>query len=168
MILSDKDIFGLQQWHNFLRPYNIRNVQPASVDLTLGRDFIFFNGEFMERADDMDEFWMEPGDFVLATTAETVSLPDFIVGQIAGKSSWMRKGLQVCSDAGYIDPGYSGEVTLELKNLGHESLLLKANQKICQLVIIKTSSPVSMPYGTEALGSHYQGQKGATPAWDAT
>lgn len=155
MILSDRSIRDQQRQHGLLDPFTDENVQPASVDLTLGEEFIR-NGEQWW----VEEWDMSPGEFMLATTVETVSLPNNLAAQVSGKSSLMRKGLQVCNDAGYIDPGFKGQITLELKNLGHEVIRLVPGQLICQLVFTLMSSPAEFPYGSSGLKSHYQNQQG--------
>lgn len=155
MILSDRSIRDQQRTYGLLDPYIDGNVQPASVDLTLGNEFIR-NGSLW-RAEEYD---MYPGEFMLATTVETVSLPNNLAAQVSGKSSLMRLGLQVCSDAGYIDPGFKGQITLELKNLGHEVIRLVPGQLVCQLVFTLMSSPAEFPYGSAGLKSHYQNQQG--------
>lgn len=164
MILSDADIQYAQNHHQILEPFRPENVQPASVDLTLAEDFIVW--EDMEvgfiQGGAIGSRWFGPGDFILASTIETVRVPDNLVGQVAGKSSLMRQGIQVCGDAGYIDPGFHGQITLELKHLGYDAILLKPGMKICQIVFTVLSSKASRPYGSAGLGSHYQNQEGAT------
>ena len=179
MILSDRDFHVAQKAHTLIDPLIPENVGPCSVDLTLGPEEHWFeiirNGEKWST----EEWELLPGDFVLGTTKERVYCPNeetfgpsrstggnlyriapALAAQIRGKSSHMRRGLQVCSDAGYIDTGFRGQVTLELKNLGTEVIKLVPGMKICQIVFIAMSSPVDRPYGSEGLGSHYQNQQG--------
>jgi dCTP deaminase len=158
VILSDRDLRKAQANHGIVAPFRDEHVQPASIDLRLGRDFLFL-GARINAAGNMP---MEPGDFALGTTMETVTIPAHLVGQINGRSSWARKGLIVHTTAGFIDPGFTGQVTLELKNVGHETLWLPVGERICQLVLTQLTSPAERPYGAEGLGSHYQGQTGVT------
>lgn len=157
MILSDRDIRRAQSEVGLLDPFVDENVGPCSVDLTLGDQFIRAGEEWYA-----DQWDIIPGEFMLATTVETVNIPPSMAAQVSGKSSWMRKGLQVCNDAGYIDAGFRGQVTLELKNLGTEPVTIEAGQRICQLVFTQLTSPAQFPYGHDRLGSHYQDQKGTT------
>jgi dCTP deaminase len=158
VILSDRDLRKAQANHTIVAPFRDEHVQPASIDLRLGRGFLFM-GASINAAGNMP---LEPGDFALGTTLETVTIPAHLVGQINGRSSWARKGLIVHTTAGFIDPGFTGQVTLELKNVGHETLWLPVGERICQLVLTQLTSPAERPYGAPGLGSHYQGQQGVT------
>lgn len=160
MILSDRDIRKTQADYGLIDPWQDGHVQPASIDLRLGRDFLFM-GASINAAGNMP---LDPGDFALGTTIETVTIPPHLVGQINGRSSWARKGLIVHTTAGFIDPGFTGQITLELKNVGNETLWLPVGERICQLVLTQLTSPAETPYGTAGLGSHYQGQHGVTPS----
>lgn len=122
--------------------------QPASLELRLA-----------------EPVTLVPGRFALSHTLETVTIPDHLVAQVNGKSSWARLGLQVHATAGYIDPGFSGQITLELKNLGPNRLDLDTGTPICQLVFLQVTGPVLRPYGHPELGSHYQHQMGTTPSY---
>jgi len=152
-----------------LTPFAESLVQPASYELTLGDEFVrnrHPTGTVRTTiGHEGDSLWMEPGDFFLATTIETVTLPGDLTAQVRGKSSWMRNGLQVCSDAGYVDPGFRGQITLELKNLGDRPLELRYGVRIAQLVFVQMTSSAEFPYGHEKVGSHYQGQQGTTASW---
>jgi len=152
-VLSDRDIRLSQRSHNLLEPFVSENVGPCSVDLTLGTEYI--------RGDEpwsMDEWDLLPGEFILATTVEKVNIPRNLVGQVSGKSSMMRMGVQVCNDAGFIDAGFRGLITLELANHGHKPVSLKSGMRICQITFTVLSSPAERPYGSASLDSHYQGQ----------
>lgn len=170
-ILSDKHIRSYQSVHDLVTPFVDSNVGPASIDLTLGQEFKWIEMEspwdMYSRTQDnpLDSLYMNPGQFVLATTAETVKIPRDIVAQVNGKSSWARKGLIVHTTAGFIDPGFEGQITLELKNVGHETLVLTPGVRICQLVFTTLTSPAVFPYGHESLGSHYQNQSGVQESW---
>ena len=111
---------------------------------------------------DGEPFILHPGEFVLASTYEVVTLPDDVAGRLEGKSSLGRLGLLTHSTAGFIDPGFSGHVTLELSNVATLPIKLWAGMKIGQLCLIRLSSPAEQPYGSSAYGSRYQGQRGPT------
>lgn len=134
-------------------------LQPASIDLTLGRGFM---SPYNDIVSDQDFYLIGAGDCVLGTTEQYIEVPDDMVARVEGKSSWGRKFLQVHSTAGYIDPGFCGTVTLELSNLASVSHLLKVGDPIAQISFSWVDQPVARPYGTEALGSHYQNQDGVT------
>lgn len=141
-------------------------IQPASVDLRL---------DDLQVADAMGLGWREspeegkvwhlaPGQFVLGSTMEVVGLPDILAGRVEGKSTWGRRGLMIHA-AGFVDPGFRGQITLELKNLTNDWLQVKREVRICQIAFNLLNQPCMRPYGTPGLGSHYQGQMGVTPAW---
>jgi dCTP deaminase len=113
-------------------------------------------------AEDGEAFILHPGEFVLASTYEVITLPDDIAGRLEGKSSLGRLGLLTHSTAGFIDPGFSGHITLELSNVANLPVKLFPGMKIGQLCLIKLSSPAEHPYGSEKYGSRYQGQRGPT------
>ncbi|MGI9197384.1 MAG: dCTP deaminase, partial [Candidatus Nanopelagicales bacterium] len=111
-----------------------------------------------------EAFILHPGEFVLASTYEVVTLPDDIAGRLEGKSSLGRLGLLTHSTAGFIDPGFSGHVTLELSNVATLPIKLWPGMKIGQLCLFRLSSPAEHPYGSSVYGSRYQGQRGPTPS----
>jgi dCTP deaminase len=155
--LSDIHIREAQRNHEVITPFVDGNVQPASVDLTLGDEFIRAGESWF-----VDEWTILPGEFMLATTVETVHIPNNLVAQVNGKSSWARKGLIVHTTAGFIDPGFKGQITLELKNVGHEPIQLTPGVRICQIVFSAMTSAAEFPYGHASLGSQYQNQVGVT------
>ena len=163
MIFSDTTIRERQASDGMLDPFVEANVQPASVDLTLGNDFILFDERLTP--DEGEPVLLERHRFALATTAETVKVPVDVAAQVAGKSSWARRGLLIHVTAGWIDPGFEGQITLELKNLGDHALALYPGTPICQIYFMGLTVPAAVPYGSEQLGSHYQGQTGTTRAW---
>ena len=115
--------------------------------------------------DHQDEpFVLHPGEFVLGSTYESVSLPDDLAGRLEGKSSLGRLGLLTHSTAGFIDPGFTGHITLELSNVANLPIMLWPGMKIGQLCIFRLSSPAEHPYGAAVYGSRYQGQRGPTPS----
>ena len=180
MLLSDQDILSeVQAGSLILSPWEPSHIQPASLDVRLGRSFQIFHNhrysvidpareqpsltsEFTLNND--DPFVLHPGEFVLGSTLECVTLPDDIAARIEGKSSLGRLGLLTHSTAGFIDPGFSGHITLELSNTATLPILLYPNMKIGQLCFFRLSSPAQNPYGSPTLGSHYQGQSGPTPS----
>lgn len=166
MILSDKSIRLMIQRHpKVITPTPLDwNIQPASVDLHLGDSFIRLDGELHESCEFGSMFRIEPQTFVLATTVERISLPRDIVARVEGKSTWGRKGLMIHSTAGFIDPGFEGNITLEMYNLSPSPLVMRVGDPICQIAFSLLTTPVSRAYGDAELGSKYQGQTGVTGA----
>jgi dCTP deaminase len=164
VILSDRSIRQLILQHpDFIDPApQDSQIQPASIDLTLGAEIRFANGEtyYLNRGG----FKLFPGKFILGHTRQFVNIPTDLVAQLNGKSTLARRGLMVHSTAGYIDPGFSGHITLKLANIGHEIIFLEEEMLIAQIVMIQMTTRADRPYGTDGLGSHYQLQSGATPA----
>ena len=107
---------------------------------------------------------MEPGDFILGSTVEHIEVPPDLAARVEGKSSLGRLGLMVHVTAGFIDPGFKGNITLELKNLSHRSITLKTGMPISQICFEELSGKVLRPYGSEGLGSKYQSSKGTVPS----
>ncbi|MBI3689380.1 MAG: dCTP deaminase, partial [Mycolicibacterium aromaticivorans] len=105
-----------------------------------------------------------PGEFVLGSTLECCTLPDDLAGRLEGKSSLGRLGLLTHSTAGFIDPGFSGHITLELSNVANLPITLWPGMKIGQLCLLRLTSPAANPYGSASVGSKYQGQRGPTPS----
>lgn len=180
MVLSDRDIKKeLEAGTIGIEPLVKDFIQPASVDVRLGHNFRIFRNsshtvidpsaaqpdltETIEVAEG-ETFVLHPGQFALGTTLETFSLPDNILGKLEGKSTLGRLGLMIHSTAGYVDPGWKGELTLELSNAATLPILLRPGMRIGQLSFERMSSPVDRPYGSAGLGSHYQNQRGATPS----
>lgn len=180
MILSDRTIKEeIQSGRIVIDPFVPELVQPSSVDLKLGSDFRVFRNSRYAFIDpsttqpDLTEqiiatseepFILHPGEFALGTTLERVAIPDDIVGHLEGKSTLGRLGLMIHSTAGYVDPGWDGYLTLELCNVSNLPILLKPGMRIGQIAFYKMTSSVDIPYGDPRLGSHYQGQVGATPS----
>ena len=166
MLLSDRDIkLELDAGRIGLDPFIAEMVQPSSVDVRLDRYFRLLDQPDLTQlieADPNEPFILHPGEFVLGATFEQVTLPDDIAARLEGKSSLGRLGLLTHSTAGFIDPGFSGHVTLELSNVATLPIKLWPGMKIGQLCFIRLSSPAENPYGSAAYGSHYQGQRGPT------
>ncbi|GAA3756448.1 dCTP deaminase [Streptomyces tremellae] len=178
MLLSDKDIRAeLDSGSVRIEPYDPSMVQPSSIDVRLDRYFRVFENHLYPHIDPAveqsgltrlvepegdDAFILHPGEFVLASTYEVISLPDGIASRLEGKSSLGRLGLVTHSTAGFIDPGFSGHVTLELSNMATLPIKLWPGMKIGQLCLFRLSSPAEFPYGSKPAGSRYQGQRGPT------
>lgn len=161
MILSDRELWENQDTYGLVNPWEPSNVQPASIDLTLGNEFIVNGADYALSA----AAPIAPREFLLATTVESVFVPPHLVAQINGRSTWARRGLIVHTTAGFIDPGFRGTITLELYNVSPDTLYIPLGERICQIVYSTLTSPAMRPYGSAGLGSHYQNQKGATKAW---
>ncbi|APT93803.1 deoxycytidine triphosphate deaminase [Corynebacterium phocae] len=180
MLLSDRDIrAAIDSQALGVEPFSPELIQPSSIDVRLDKFFRVFNNSRYTHIDpkeempdltklveveDGDAFVLHPGEFVLGATLEMFTLPDNLAGRLEGKSSLGRLGLLTHSTAGFIDPGFSGHITLELSNTANLPITLWPEMKVGQLALFKMSSPAESPYGTGALGSKYQGQRGPTPS----
>jgi dCTP deaminase len=180
VLLSDRDIRAeIASGRVVLAPYDAEMVQPSSIDVRLDRYFRVFENHRYPHIDPAVEqedltrlveavgdepFVLHPGEFALASTYEVVTLPDDVAGRLEGKSSLGRLGLLTHSTAGFIDPGFSGHVTLELSNVATLPIMLWPGMKIGQLCLFQLSSPAEHPYGSAVYGSRYQGQRGPTPS----
>ncbi|QRV02314.1 dCTP deaminase [Arcanobacterium phocisimile] len=178
MLLSDSDISRyVQHGRITLDPWDPTMIQPSSVDVHLDRLFQLFDNHKYDVIDpaldqtdltrlvevDADgAFILHPGEFVLGATYEQVTLGDDVAARLEGKSSLGRLGLLTHSTAGFIDPGFSGHVTLELSNTATMPIKLYPGMKVGQLCFFQLSSPAEHPYGSGANGSRYQGQRGPT------
>jgi dCTP deaminase len=177
-VLSDRDIrTALKDGTVKIEPYDAHDLQPSSVDLHLDRSFRVFRNnryafidvrapqpdltELLTIADD-EPFILHPGEFVLGQTHEWVELPNDLVARLEGKSSLGRLGLLIHSTAGYVDPGWKGNLTLELSNVANLPIALYSGMRIGQISFFKMSSEVDRPYGSPELGSKYQGQSEPT------
>ncbi|MDP4501222.1 MULTISPECIES: dCTP deaminase [unclassified Nonomuraea] len=180
MLLSDRDILAeINTGRLMLDPFDREMIQPSSIDVRLDRFFRVFENHRYPHIDPSIEqpdltrmveppgdepFILHPGEFVLASTYEVITLPDDLASRLEGKSSLGRLGLLTHSTAGFIDPGFSGHVTLELSNVATLPIKLWPGMKIGQLCVFKLSSPAEHPYGSAKYGSRYQGQRGPTPS----
>jgi len=180
MVLSDRTIARLiGDGRIAIDPYDESLLQPSSLDVRVDRYFrVFRNSRYpyidvkqpqdalteqVEITDD-EPFILHPGEFVLGSTLEVVSLPDDLVARLEGKSSLGRLGLLIHSTAGFIDPGFEGNVTLELSNVANLPITIYHGMKIGQISFMQMTEPTSTPYGSSALGSKYRGQRGPTPS----
>jgi dCTP deaminase len=179
MILSDGDIRRrLTDGELVVEPLDDPElqIQPASIDLRLGREFLEFRrtnipcihpnseqevDEYVDETyvEEGDDFILHPGDFVLGTTKERVEIPPDLIAHVEGRSSLGRLAVVVHATAGLCDPGYEGQITLELSNLGTAPVALTPEMRISQLTFTELKNPAERPYGAER-GSKYQGQKG--------
>lgn len=165
MILSDKDIverlrgkYGRKQRLIIDPCHYLHDVQPASVDLHLGNELKLLTGESIDISE--KPYTLNSGEFLLGATLEYVEMPLDLVGIVDGKSSIGRLGITAHVTAGYIDPGFKGNITLEISNVSKQSFELIGGMSFCQLVLEQLSSQVSRPYGSENLDSHYQNSEG--------
>ena len=179
MILSDVDLLErLGEGDLVVEPLSDvdTQVQPASIDLRLGSEFLEFQrtnipcihpnreeevGEYVTEThvEEGEEFILHPGDFVLGTTKERVEVPPDLLATVEGRSSLGRLAVVIHATAGIVDPGYEGQITLELSNLGTAPVALTPGMRVSQLVFTELKSTADRPYGTER-GSKYQNQRG--------
>lgn len=182
MLLSDRDLLAeIEAGRLGVDPFDAGLVQPSSIDVRLDRFFRVFNNSkytHIDPAVQQDEltspaevagdgsegFVLHPGEFVLGSTFEMVTVPDTLAARLEGKSSLGRLGLLTHSTAGFIDPGFSGHITLELSNVANLPITLWPGMKIGQLCLFRLTSPSLHPYGSAEYGSRYQGQRGPTPS----
>ncbi len=188
-VLSDRDLKrriqgdNLKGWNIGINPFEPRQIQPASIDLTLANEWLVYPkvnpdlvgvGEeetLMSNSIDMNSakgvttekivssnYMLMPGQLILGSTAEYVQIPDDLQAQVHGKSSLGRLGLLVHVTAGFIDPGFKGKITLEMYNLNNRPIILRAGKPICQISLTTLSIRAEFPYGHEKLRSHYQNQ----------
>ena len=178
MLMSDRDIrAAIEAGHIGLEPLDMGLLQPSSFDVRLDRFFRLFDNHkyaYIDPAEEMSEltrfvevasdeaFILHPGEFVLGSTYEFVSLPDNIAARLEGKSSLGRLGLLTHSTAGFVDPGFNGHVTLELANVSNLPIKLWPGMKVGQLCFFQLSSPSETPYGSAKYLNRYQGQRGPT------
>lgn len=179
MILSDVDLLDrLEAGDLVVEPLDDvdMQVQPASIDLRLGSEFLEFQrtnipcihpnrkeevSEYVTETyvEEGTEFILHPGDFVLGTTKERVEVPPDLLATVEGRSSLGRLAIVIHATAGIVDPGYKGQITLELSNLGTAPVALTPGMRVSQLIFTELKNPAERPYGTKR-GSKYQNQKG--------
>jgi dCTP deaminase len=180
VVLSDRTIRQeIESGRIVIDPFEASNVQPSSVDVRVDRQFrVFHNARYpfidvRQPMDDLTElveitddepFILHPGEFVLGQTLERVTLPDDLVARLEGKSSLGRLGLLIHSTAGFVDSGFSGNLTLELSNVANLPITIYHGMPIGQISFMRMDGPVEQPYGTGEAGSKYQGQAEPTPS----
>jgi len=180
MIISDKDLKErVKRGDLKIEPYDPACVQPSTYDLHLGGEFRVFSSHKMThidlrekssmteivKADRKHGFVLHPGEFVLGSTEEVFKIPNDVAAKLEGKSSLGRLGLVVHATAGYIDPGFRGQITFEMSNMNMVPMVLYPGMKVAQICFFMMSSRVERPYGK--AGNKYQGQMGPTEskAW---
>ena len=175
MVLSDRSIKEqIERGRIVINQLGENSIQPASVDVHLDNRILVFSNSrrpYIDIKQDMEDltdlvkieddvpFILHPGEFVLGSTLEHVEIPGDLVSRLEGKSSLGRIGLLIHSTAGYIDPGWKGQLTLELSNVSNLPITLYYRMKIGQMSFAQLSTEAENLYGSEALGSKYQGQK---------
>ena len=180
MVLSDRSIRQeIEGGRIVIDPFEDRLVQPSSVDVRVDRRFRVFRNSrypYIDVRQQMEEltepveiegeepFILHPGEFVLGQTLERVSLPDDLVARLEGKSSLGRLGLLIHSTAGFVDPGFSGNITLELSNVANLPITIYHGMPIGQISFMRMDQPVEHPYGSGEKASKYQGQDEPTPS----
>ena len=180
MVLSDRTIREeIDSGRIVIDPFEASNVQPSSVDVRVDRQFrVFHNARYpfidvrqpmdglteLVEVSDEEPFILHPGEFVLGQTLERVTLPDDLVARLEGKSSLGRLGLLIHSTAGFVDSGFSGNLTLELSNVANLPITIYYGMPIGQISFMRMDGPVERPYGSGEAGSKYQGQAEPTPS----
>ncbi len=177
MILSDGDILkAIKKRQLLIKPFILFRLQPSSYDLCLYPEVLVFDNHKLSvidikkkvevtrtvKIDAQNGFILHPGEFILGSTAETFKIPGDLAAKLEGKSSLGRIGLIIHATAGYVDPGFQGQLTFEISNISKLPIKLYPGMKIAQICFFKMSSSVLIPYGSEKLGSKYGGQKGPT------
>jgi dCTP deaminase len=180
VVLSDRTIRAeIEAGRISVDPYDASLVQPSSIDVRVDRRFrVFRNSRYpfidvrapmdelteLVEVEDGEAFILHPGEFVLGQTLERITLPDDLVARLEGKSSLGRLGLLIHSTAGFVDPGFSGNLTLELSNVANLPITIYEAMPIGQISFMRMDGPVDRPYGSETMQSKYQGQGEPTPS----
>jgi dCTP deaminase len=180
VVLSDRTIRAeIESGRIAIDPFDATMIQPSSVDVRVDRRFrVFHNARYpyidvRQPMDDLTElvevegerpFILHPGEFVLGQTLEHVTLPDDLVARLEGKSSLGRLGLLIHSTAGFVDSGFSGNLTLELSNVANLPITIYYRMPIGQLSFMRMDGPVERPYGSRETSNKYQGQTEPTPS----
>ena len=180
MVLSDRTLREeIAAGRIVIEPFDDSAVQPSSIDIRVDRLFRVFRNhttaviDVKQDLEDLTElvsipddgvFMLHPGEFVLGSTLERVAVPTDLVARIEGKSSLGRLGLLIHSTAGFIDAGFDGHITLELSNVANLPITIYPGMKIGQVSFLRMTTEAEHPYGSQATGSKYQGQRGPTPS----
>jgi dCTP deaminase len=180
VILSDRSLReAIAAGRLIVDPLDEGAVQPSSIDIRLDSRFrVFHNARYpyidlkqpMEDLTELvevkpdDAFILHPGEFVLGSSLETIGIPPDLAARLEGKSSLGRLGLLTHSTAGFLDPGFHGHVTLELSNVANLPITLYPGMRIGQIAVFQLTTPAEQPYGSKAIRSKYQGQRGPTPS----
>jgi dCTP deaminase len=180
VVLSDRTIKSeIAAGRIRIDPYDERLVQPSSIDVRVDRKFrVFHNSRYpyidvrepmeglteLVEVSDEEPFVLHPGEFVLGQTLEAIALPNDLVARLEGKSSLGRLGLLIHSTAGFVDPSWQGNLTLELSNVANLPITIYHGMPIGQISFMRMDGPVERPYGSDEAGSKYQGQAEPTPS----
>jgi dCTP deaminase len=180
VVLSDRSIRAeIEAGRIVIDPFDPELVQPSSVDVRVDRRFrVFHNARYpyidvrqpmeelteLVEPDDGQPFILHPGEFVLGQTLERVTLPDDVVARLEGKSSLGRLGLLIHSTAGFVDSGFSGNLTLELSNVANLPITIYHGMPIGRVSFMRMDGPVERPYGSRESSGKYQGQAEPTPS----
>ncbi|MFH1601580.1 MAG: dCTP deaminase [Candidatus Shapirobacteria bacterium] len=177
MILSDQDLLlAIEEKKLVIDPFDPQRVQPSSYDLHLDEKVLVFENHLLavmdvrEKAEatrlvEIDEkkgFILHPGEFILGNTQEKFVIPNDLAAKLEGRSSLGRIGLIIHATAGYVDPGFSGQLTFEISNISRLPIRIFPKMRIAQICFIQMTSPAKVPYGSPKLGSKYKGQMGPT------
>ncbi len=177
MILSDQDIVQAVQGRGLvIKPFDRRSVQPSSYDVHLADKLLIFDNHFhgevdirkkitashLLKIDEQRGFVIHPHEFILGSTVETFRIPADLAAKLEGKSSLGRLGLIIHATAGYVDPGFEGQLTFEMSNISRVPIRIYPRIKVAQICFFHMSSPAQILYGDKRLGSKYGGQKGPT------
>jgi len=160
--VETSDAFGL----DISPPPMDVQYQPASVDMTLGREVYVPELDMYSELAAREELSLEPTSFVLCHTQETVDIPPTLLGLFNGKSTLARRGIVVHLVAGVCDPGFTGDIVLEIVNLSGSTQTLHQGDEVGQCLFMELSEPSEQPYGHDMNNNHYQNQTGVTPAHD--
>jgi dCTP deaminase len=173
VVLSDRTIRSeIKAGRIVIEPFKEELIQPSSIDVRVDSRFrVFHNARYpyidvRQPMEDLTELVEvdESEPFVLGQTLERVSLPDDLVARLEGKSSLGRLGLLIHSTAGFVDAGFSGNLTLELSNVANLPVTIYQGMPIGQISFMRMDGPVERPYGSREKGSKYQGQAEPTPS----
>ena len=180
VILSDRSLReAIAAGRLVIDPLDDDAIQPSSIDVRLDNRFrVFYTArhpyiDVKQPMDDLtelvevkpdDAFILHPGEFVLGSTLEQVGIPPDLAARLEGKSSLGRLGLMTHSTAGFLDPGFTGHVTLELSNVANLPITLYPGMRIGQIAVFQLTTAAERPYGSRGVGSKYQGQRGPTPS----
>lgn len=174
-VLADQDIARELSYDDLeIEPVDLdKQLQPNSLDIRLSDEFSFINRKHQECIDikekgsfslttyKADSFIIQPGEFILADTIEDFKIPNYLYGQIHGRSSVGRLGIEIHSTAGLVDAGYEGSITLEITNNSSHPIKLYSDMRIAQVVFHRLESRCNNPY-SEENDNKYQGQEGVT------
>lgn len=158
MMLSDRNILELQGEMELIYPFHHDHLQPCSYDVRLSDDLKTVRGKQISLKH--DDYVLKPNEFILGSTIEKVKLPSTVSAFLDGKSGLGRKGIGTHITAGFIDAGFEGNVTLEIKNNSDKQFRLSEGMLIGQLIFFELKSECMRPYGSDGLNSHYQNSEG--------